>query len=57
MGNESPLPHQSLLEPEDDQAWIADVPNLKFCSAHGETPAEVLEQVEQAIDALIEVAV
>jgi predicted RNase H-like HicB family nuclease len=48
--------HINLFWSDDDQAWIADVPDLKCCSAHGDTPVEALAQVEQAMDAWIEVA-
>ncbi|MBA2277725.1 MAG: type II toxin-antitoxin system HicB family antitoxin [Chloroflexia bacterium] len=33
---------------EPDQCWIADVPDLRFCSAHGESPEEALAEVQIA---------
>ena len=33
----------------DDDCWIANVPDLKSCSAHGDTPAEAVTEVEIAI--------
>ena len=27
--------HINLFWSDDDQCWIADIPDLKFCSAHG----------------------
>jgi predicted RNase H-like HicB family nuclease len=27
---------------EEDQSYIANVPDLRYCSAHGETPEEAL---------------
>jgi predicted RNase H-like HicB family nuclease len=33
---------------EPDQCWIANVPDLKYCSAHGETPEEALAEVQIA---------
>jgi predicted RNase H-like HicB family nuclease len=41
---------------EEDGSWIADVPDLKFCSAFGATPEEALAQVRVAMDAWLEVA-
>lgn len=41
---------------EDDQSWIADVPDLPFCSAHGPTPHEAVAEVEVAAQAWLEVA-
>lgn len=23
---------------DDDQAWVADVPDLRYCTAHGDSP-------------------
>ncbi len=27
-----------------DQAWLADVPDLTYCTAHGDTPEEALRE-------------
>ena len=40
----------------DDDCWIADVPDLKSCSAHGDTPVEAMAEVEEAIALWLEVA-
>lgn len=40
----------------DDDCWIADVPDLKSCSAHGTTPVEAMVEVEEAIALWLEVA-
>jgi predicted RNase H-like HicB family nuclease len=40
----------------EDGAWIADVPDLPYCSAHGPTPHEAVAQVEQAIEAWLDAA-
>ena len=40
----------------EDDAWIADVPDLPFCTAHGPTPHEAVAQVEQAIEAWLDAA-
>jgi predicted RNase H-like HicB family nuclease len=39
-----------------DQLWIADIPDLEFCSAHGVTPHEAVAEVEQAAQAWLEAA-
>ena len=41
---------------DKDQLFIAEVPELPGCSAHGKTRSEALEQVDQAMDLWIETA-
>ena len=41
--------------PEDD-AWVADVPDLPYCTAHGPTPHEAVAQVEVAMAAWLDAA-
>lgn len=41
---------------DEDRAWIADVPDLPFCTAHGPTPHEAVAEVEQAVVAWLETA-
>lgn len=48
--------HINLFYSEGDEAYIADIPDLKYCSAHGATPQEALEQVLIAKEAWLEVA-
>lgn len=40
----------------EDQVWIANVPDLAFCSAHGPTPHDAVAEVERAVAAWIEAA-
>jgi len=40
----------------EDRVWVADVPDLPFCTAHGSTPHEAVEEVEQAVEAWLEAA-
>lgn len=40
----------------EDNTWIADVPDLPYCTAHGPTPHEAVAQVEQAIEAWLDAA-
>lgn len=37
--------HINVFYSEEDEAYIADIPDLKYCSAHGETPEEALREV------------
>jgi len=41
---------------EEDGAWIADVPDLKSCSAFGPTREEALAEVQIAMDAWLSAA-
>jgi predicted RNase H-like HicB family nuclease len=48
--------HINVFRYPDDDCWIADVPDLKPCSAHGDTPAQALAEAEIAIELWIETA-
>ncbi|MDQ3144422.1 MAG: type II toxin-antitoxin system HicB family antitoxin [Pseudomonadota bacterium] len=48
--------HINLFWSEEDQLWIADVPDLKYCSAHGHTPFEAVKEVRDAIEGWLETA-
>ncbi|MCY7375380.1 MAG: type II toxin-antitoxin system HicB family antitoxin [Pyrinomonadaceae bacterium] len=48
--------HVNLFYSEDDEGYIADIPDLKSCSAFGETPEEALREVLNAKKAWIEAA-
>ncbi|HEX2204877.1 MAG TPA: type II toxin-antitoxin system HicB family antitoxin [Longimicrobium sp.] len=41
---------------DDDEAFIADVPELPGCMAHGDTREEALANAQEAIDLWIRVA-
>jgi len=41
---------------DEDGAWIADVPDLPFCTAHGPTAHEAVAEVEIATEAWLEAA-
>jgi predicted RNase H-like HicB family nuclease len=49
--------HINLFFSEEDDAWIADIPDLSMCSAFGDTPAEALAELELAKSAWMEAAV
>ena len=38
-----------LFWDEDDRLWVADVPDVRYCSAHGKTPEEALREVRLAL--------
>jgi len=40
----------------EDEAWVADVPDLTYCSALGDTPHDAVAEVEAAIAAWLEAA-
>lgn len=48
--------HIDLFWSDTDECWIANVPDLKACSAHGDTPEEALAEVQIAMDGWLEVA-
>jgi len=37
--------HINIFYSDNDDGYIADIPDLKNCSAFGSTPSEALEQV------------
>lgn len=39
-----------------DQGWLADVPDLNYCTAFGQTPREALDEVERAMAAWLRAA-
>ena len=48
--------HINIFYSQEDEGYIADIPDLEACSAFGKTPAEALEQVEEAKAAWLEAA-
>ncbi len=48
--------HINIFYSEEDEGYIADIPDLRACSAFGRTPAEALAQVELARKAWLEAA-
>ncbi len=43
--------HINVFYSKDNGGYIADIPDLKFCSAFGETPGDALQEVLRAKDA------
>jgi len=48
--------HINIFYSEEDEGYIADIPDLKFCSAFGDTPEEALREVQVAKAAWLEAA-
>jgi len=48
--------HINLFYSEDDDGYIADIPDLQSCSAFGETPEQALQEVLKAKEAWLEAA-
>lgn len=51
-----PRYHINLYWSDEDSCWIADVPDLRYCTSHGASPAEALSKVEEAIRGWLETA-
>ena len=48
--------HINIFYSEKDEGYIADIPDLKYCSAFGETPVEALQEVLIAKSVWLEAA-
>lgn len=46
----------SIFYSEEDGGYIADIPDLRYCSAFGNTPDEALREVQIAKQAWLEAA-
>ena len=48
--------HINMFWSDEDQAWVADIPDLQHCSAFGTTPQEALAEVLEAKQAWLDSA-
>ena len=48
--------HINVFYSDDDHCYVADIPDLRYCSAMGSTPQEAVKQVEIAKRAWLKVA-
>lgn len=48
--------HINVFWSDEDAQWIADIPDLKGCSASGDTPEEAVREVQIAKQLWLEVA-
>ena len=46
----------NIFYSEDDEGYIADIPDLQYCSAFGNTPIEALQELDNAKQAWLAVA-
>lgn len=47
--------HITIFYSKEDEGYIADIPDLKYCSAFGDSPDEALEELLNAKAAWLEV--
>ncbi len=48
--------HINIFYSEEDEGYVADIPDLKYCSAFGESPEKALLEVLNAKDVWLESA-
>lgn len=48
--------HINVFWSEEDDCYVADIPDLRFCSAFGSTPEEAVREVMAAKRAWLETA-
>ncbi len=48
--------HINIFYSDEDEGYIADIPDLKYCSAFGKTQEEALEEIIKAKKAWLETA-
>ncbi len=48
--------HINIFWSAEDECWVADVPDLRFCSAFGDSPEMAAREVQVAVQAWLESA-
>ena len=48
--------HINIFYSDEDECYVADIPDLKYCSAFGDTPQEALAELMIARELWLEVA-
>ena len=48
--------HINVFWSDEDESWVADIPDLAHCPAFGATPQEALQEVLEAKQAWLESA-
>lgn len=48
--------HINIFYSEEDEGYIADIPDLAYCSAFGHTPLEALSEIQIAKEVWLEVS-
>ena len=49
--------HINIFYSEEDECYVADIPDFRFCSAFGDTPEEALKEILVAKELWLEEAV
>lgn len=49
--------HINVFFSEEDDCYVADIPDLRFCSAFGETPEKAVREVVRAKKAWLKAAI
>jgi len=49
--------HLDVFYSAEDECWIANVPDLRYCSAHGRTPQKAVQEVMVAMELWLESAI
>ena len=52
----APKYHINLFWSDEDNVWIADVPDLWPCASHGNSPEEATANIQDAIAGWLQVA-
>ncbi len=52
----TPHYHINIFWSNEDDCWIADVPDLKYCSVHGATAEEAAKEIAIATKLWLEVS-
>ena len=53
----TPHYHIDVFWSDDDGCWVANVPDLRSCSAFGDTPAEAAAEAQVAMALWLETAI
>jgi predicted RNase H-like HicB family nuclease len=48
--------HINVFYSEEDECNVADIPDLRYCSAFGDTPERAVREVQRAKEAWLQVA-
>ena len=48
--------HINIFYSDEDEGYIADIPDLSYCSTFGETPLEALQELSLAKQAWLDAA-
>ena len=52
----TPRYHINVFWSDEDRCWLADVPDLSRCTAHGDTPEAAVREVHDAMTLWLESA-